>query len=341
MIFSKHLLDKCLFLSLEDIAIDLPQITEQVIRVDMDEELESAYKELENDLTSAVKSALSHGSKALLGTYLNALLSYPDRPFDNDSIIDPNTKRIVTSPKNLSKDRIYNKEKKLIDLVKEEVSRGRKVFTYCQYTGVKDVTSRLEKILTKEGIKTDVLRYTINPEKRKEWIEDKVNSGVQVVIANPKLVQTGLDLYDFPMMVFYQTGYSVFTLRQASRRSWRIGQDKDVKIHYLFYGSTMQEKALQLIGSKLEVSLAIEGKFSEEGLLAMTAGEDMTTAMAKALVDGLDVDGVEKIWSKLNEKNVSSLKEEKVENKLFYVDPDSFQKQGKEYSYNQLKIPGF
>lgn len=295
MIFSKHLLDKCLFLSLEDIAIDLPQISEQVIRVNMDEELESAYKELENDLTSAVKSALSHGSKALLGTYLNALLSYPDRPFDNEPIVDPNTEKIVTSPENLSKDKIYNKERKLIDLVKEEVSKNRKVFTYCQYTGIKDVTSRLERILTKEGIKTDVLRYTVNPEKREEWIEDKVKSGVQVVIANPKLVQTGLDLYDFPTMVFYQTGYSVFTLRQASRRSWRIGQDKDVKIHYLFYGSTMQEKALQLIGSKLEASLAIEGKFSEEGLLAMTVGEDMTTAMAKALVNGLDVEGVEKI----------------------------------------------
>jgi hypothetical protein len=132
--------------------------------------------------------------------------------------------------------------------------------------GVKDVTSRLEKLLMDEGIDTEVLRYTVNPEKREEWIKDKVDSGVQAVIANPKLVQTGLDLYAFPTMIFYQTGYSIFTLRQASRRSWRIGQDKDVKIYYLFYGSTMQEKAMHLMGSKLEAALAIEGKFSEEGL---------------------------------------------------------------------------
>jgi SNF2 family DNA or RNA helicase len=342
MIFSKHLLDKCVFLSLEDIALDLPSISEEVVRVKMDDELDNAYKELESELSSAVKSALSQGSKALLGTYLNTLLSYPDRPFNNEPIVNPNTNRIVVAPKNLTQDMLYNKEKKLVDLVKEEVSNGRKVFTYCQYTGVKDVTSRLEKILLDEGIKADVLRYTVNPEKREEWIEDKVKSGVQVIIANPKLVQTGLDLYDFPTMVFYQTGYSVFTLRQASRRSWRIGQDKDVKIHYLFYDSTMQEKALQLIGSKLEASLAIEGKFSEEGLLAMTAGEDMTTAMAKALVGGLDVEGVEKTWSKLNEKNVYSPKQEKIENKLFYVNPASFlTNRKKKYSDNQLRIPGF
>ena len=65
----------------------------------------------------------------------------------------------------------------------------------------------------------------------------------------------------------------------------------------------MQEKALQLMGSKLEASLAIEGKFTEEGLVAMTSGEDMTTALAKALVDGLETEGIEQIWRKINQKN--------------------------------------
>jgi len=81
-----------------------------------------------------------------------------------------------------------------------------------------------------------------------------------------------------------------------------IGQNRDVKVYYLFYRHTIQEKALQLMGSKMEASLAIEGKFSEEGL-AMTQGEDMSTALAKALVDGLDVEGAECIWRKINEKN--------------------------------------
>jgi hypothetical protein len=119
----------------------------------------------------------------------------------------------------------------------------------------------------------------------------------------PKLVQTGLDLYDFPTLIFYQTGYSVFTLRQASRRSWRIGQKKPVKVYYLFYTGTMQERAMQLMGKKMEASLAIEGKFSEEGLLAMTSGEDMTTALAKTLMEGISGEGAENIWRKLNEKN--------------------------------------
>jgi hypothetical protein len=39
----------------------------------------------------------------------------------------------------------------------------------------------------------------------------------------------------------------------------------------------------------------------------MTQGEDMTTAMAKALVDGLDVEGAEQIWRKINEANIKAM----------------------------------
>jgi len=343
MVFSRHLLNKCVFLNLEDIANDLPPISEDVVRVEMDEELGDAYKDLEFRLSSAVKDALSKGSKALLGTYVNTLLSYPDRPFDNEPIVYPHSEKIIAEPMELSKDKIYNKERKLIDLIRKNVSENRKVFTYCQYIGLKDITARLEELLMDEGINTEILKASVKPEQREEWIEDRVNKGVDVIIANPRLVQTGLDLYAFPTMIFYQTGYSIFNLRQASRRSWRIGQNRDVNVHYLYYGSTMQERAMELMGSKLEASLAIEGKFSEEGLLAMTAGEDMTTAMAKALVDGLDVEGVDQIWSKLNERNARGKKRE-VENKLFYVDPSFFLKKRrrrKRYDPNQLWLPGF
>ena len=37
------------------------------------------------------------------------------------------------------------------------------------------------------------------------------------------------DLFDFPTILFHETGYSLHTLRQASRRSWRIGQRRAVE----------------------------------------------------------------------------------------------------------------
>jgi hypothetical protein len=43
----------------------------------------------------------------------------------------------------------------------------------------------------------------------------------------------GLDLLDFPTIPFYETGTSIYALRQASRRSWRIGQRRNVKVKFL------------------------------------------------------------------------------------------------------------
>ena len=58
------------------------------------------------------------------------------------------------------------------------------------------------------------------------------------------------------------------------------------------------------MGSKLQASLAIEGKFSDEGLAAMTSGEDMTTLMARALTENLNVESAEDVWRKLNQSNI-------------------------------------
>lgn len=87
---------------------------------------------------------------------------------------------------------------------------------------------------------------------------------------------------------------------------------------------------MQPMGSKLEASIAIEGKFSEEGLLAMTQGEDMATAMAKALVDGPDAEGAEPIWSKLNPRRAFGHAEERPPaGMLFRIDPKSFVKKAR------------
>jgi hypothetical protein len=48
---------------------------------------------------------------------------------------------------------------------------------------------------------------------------------MQVCICHPKLVQTGLALLAFPTIIFGETGYSVYVLRQVFRLSvkWRTG----------------------------------------------------------------------------------------------------------------------
>ena len=90
-------------------------------------------------------------------------------------------------------------------------------------------------------------------------------------------------------------GYNLFTLRQASRRSWRINQTAPrVEVYLLYYANTMQAKTMKLMASKLAVAGIIEGSFSDEGLAAMSDVKDMTSQMAKELMLGIK-DNVEDI----------------------------------------------
>jgi hypothetical protein len=50
----------------------------------------------------------------------------------------------------------------------------------------------------------------VDTSKREDWILDQVDRGIDVLICNPELVKTGLDLLDFPIIVFMQTGYNIY-----------------------------------------------------------------------------------------------------------------------------------
>ena len=104
-------------------------------------------------------------------------------------------------------------------------------------------------------------------------------------------MQTGLDLIDFPTIVWDETDYSVYVVRQASRRSWRIGQTRPVKVVFMSYRTTLQADALKLVAKKMQRSLAVEGELPEDGLAAYgDDGDDMMMALARKIVSGDEED---------------------------------------------------
>ena len=76
-------------------------------------------------------------------------------------------------------------------------------------------------------------------------------------------------------------------MRQASRRSWRIGQTRPVKVVFMAYRNTLQADALKLVAKKLQSSLAVEGELPEDGLAAYgDDGDDLMMALARRIVSG-------------------------------------------------------
>jgi hypothetical protein len=268
LLFGEYLMQLCAFVFLEDISGELPPYEENYVSVGMDPLMLAAYRELEDAIRKALKE--HRGNRSVLSTMLNTLLLYPDHPYGLGTLhgteFDPELRRkvrfVIAETRDLHEERLYSKERKLIEEIKAELAEGRRCQVFAVYTQKRDVTARLENILSNEGIRTAVLRSNVDTSKREVWYARQIKEGVQVVISHPKLVETGLDLLDFPTILFYESGYSLHTLRQASRRSWRIGQRRPVRVKFLCYEGTMQTACLRLIRKKLLVALTMEGKFA-------------------------------------------------------------------------------
>jgi superfamily II DNA or RNA helicase len=284
---ARYVLPYTVFLKLKDIGGDvLPDYQERFIHLEMTPDQADQYHAMEQKLTEELKEALRKGDNTLLGVVLNALLRWPSTCFQQEVIKHPRTRDLLFySGAIFEEDEMMPAEEELLRICKENKARGRRVLAYSVYPGRRDTTARLKAILQREGLKTAVLRAAVDTSKREDWILDQVDSGIDVLICNPELVKTGLDLLDFPTICFLQTGYNVYTLQQASRRSWRIGQVQDVEVYYLGYAETAQIACLELMSKKIAVSQSTSGDMPDSGLDVLNQdGDSIEVALAKQLV---------------------------------------------------------
>jgi SNF2 family DNA or RNA helicase len=201
-------------------------------------------------------------------------------------VYHPHKKTLIASASAVfSEDQASEKELALIDLCLEQKKLFRRVLVYTIYTGVRDTASRLKRLLERQGLKVSVLRATVSAETREAWIEEEVERGCDVLICNPELVKTGLDLLEFPTIAFMQTGYNVYTVIQASRRSWRLGQTQPIHVYFFGYAGTAQETALKLMAQKIAVSQSVSGDVPDCGLDILNTAEDsIDVEIAKQLL---------------------------------------------------------
>ena len=276
-----------IFLKLRDIGGNvLPPYDEEFREVAMDTAQAAAYRDLAGRLTAELKQALARRDTTLLGVVLNVLLAWPDCCFRSETVVHPRTRNTLAFvPAQFNEFEISPKERELIDICREEKAQGRKVLAYTVYTGTRDTTSRLKVLLEQEGFKVAVLRASVDASRREDWIAEQLDRGIDVLITNPELVKTGLDLLEFPTIVFMQSGYNVYSLQQAARRSWRIGQKLSVRVMYLGYAGSSQMTCLELMAKKIMVSQSTSGDVPESGLDVLNQdGDSVEVALARQLV---------------------------------------------------------
>lgn len=285
----RYVIPYTIFLKLKDIGADvLPDYQEEFIDIPMTDYQQNEYKRYASILSSELKKALAKKDTTLLGVVLNALLAWPDCCFREEVTVNPKNREVILAqtPSLFNDLATMPKEQALIDLVLAEKAKGRKVLVYTTYTDTRDTTARLNLKLNQHNLKVAVLKSKQVPtQDREEWIMNRVDEGIDVLICNPEAVKTGLDLLDFPTIVFMQTSYNVYTLLQAARRSWRIGQTQDVRVLFFGYQDTSQIECLRLMAKKIAVAQSTSGDIPDSGLDSLNVdGDSVEMELAKKLL---------------------------------------------------------
>ena len=322
-----RLLHNTVFLSLKDLGLVLPEYAEQVVPLDMRTDIRLTeshavqYKYMEERLRELAKE-----DKRLLSTWLQWSLARPNSAFrfekvqteildehaDGDEevgITDLAGSEVVNGrarlkrtlmelPAVISEDdekEFLPKEDWLVDFVRAERDQGRKTLIYLRQTGTRDIQYRLERLLKNAGIRAQVLASSVEARKREAWIAGKV-FGIDALIVNPRLVETGLDLVAFSNVVFFEIEYSLYTLWQALRRVWRPGQTRKVKALFAVYNDSMEARALALMGQKMKAGQTLYGDEVGGAIVPEDEG-DLLLKLAREALNRADIPDLQSLFA--------------------------------------------
>ena len=295
--FIQWLLPHMVSMKLHDVA-EMCNLNEYLVSLDIEEEMFNAYRDLLSQLNSVFVSAVQHGDGTTVArvlsdirnlgiTYLNAPYRgirkfYPQMGVEErfgEAMPDPEELTVeereelfyepVIVPA-MYQNELTVKERKLLELFEStlEADPDAKFMAFVHYTGKlnyvegdgeNNLISRLRRL---GGADID-MRYLgdqVATASRTAHIEDMVRNGAQVVFVNPKRVAEGVTLNMMTNIIFFETPTEPTTKSQASRRSYRLNQTKDINVYTMYYAESIQEFEMALIQNKEASDRIVSGE---------------------------------------------------------------------------------
>src|SRR5699024_6151745 len=213
--------DSFIFVDLEDIKDNHPELHEQYIGIEQINEITTSEKNLRDDIKKSSPYNASFYNESVIKHYANKPFGWNEIPFEYKEGSEKSNEYV--QPENIRVENLLPKEEKLIEICKEKVNKGEKVWIYNdfitngKYTEGQSVESRLKDILEQSGMRVYVLKSTVRTIERKSII-DKNKDQYDVFISNAQLVGTGVNMQWCNNYIFYTPTYHVNTVRQAKMR---------------------------------------------------------------------------------------------------------------------------
>ena len=148
---------------------------------------------------------------------------------------------------------LSGKMEKCLDLVQNILDRGEKTLIFTQYKEMGDI---LCKVISQE-CNTEPLFFhgSLTVPQREELIERFQNDeDAKIMILSLKAGGTGLNLTSATNVIHYDLWWNPAVEDQATDRTYRIGQDKNVMVHRMITLGTFEEKIDEMLKSKKELA---------------------------------------------------------------------------------------
>ena len=145
-----------------------------------------------------------------------------------------------------------SKLKQCIEVVKDAVQSGHKILLFSGYTSMFEI---LEKELKKEGITYFKLTGQTKVGDRIKLVDEfNSNDNIKVFLISLKAGGTGLNLIGADMVIHYDPWWNLSAENQATDRTYRIGQKRNVQVYKLITKNSIEEKIYELQQRKAKLA---------------------------------------------------------------------------------------
>ena len=138
-----------------------------------------------------------------------------------------------------------------IQIVKDAIESGHKILLFSGYTSMFDI---IEEEFKKENITYSKLTGQTKVGDRIKLVDEfNENPDIKVFLISLKAGGTGLNLIGADMVIHYDPWWNLSAENQATDRTYRIGQKKNVQVYKLITKNSIEEKIYELQQKKAKL----------------------------------------------------------------------------------------
>ena len=161
-----------------------------------------------------------------------------------------------------------------MELIKDAIMSGHKILLFSGYSSMLEI---IENELKKDDIKYFKLTGQTKVGDRIKLVDEfNNNDEIKIFLISLKAGGTGLNLIGADMVIHYDPWWNLSAENQATDRTYRIGQKKNVQVYKLITKDSieeriyeLQEKKANLAKAMLSTEATFINKLSKEDILAL------------------------------------------------------------------------